>query len=125
MKNADPSVPISSLFFDDAGPHVIRAGFPSKKAAILKPTPARGQELRALLNTSISQLGGVSGEIRRRTPPVTPVVPLVDIQSLLYSGRAALERALDIRNQILSSGTAGSPGEIEELLDLVALAATE
>ena len=57
----DEIPPISALFFDDPGPHVVRAGFPT---AAGKPnyTPARGQELRALLDTSITQLGGVSGE---------------------------------------------------------------
>ena len=49
----------------------------------------------------------------------------VGIDSLLYRGRAALARALEVREEIVASGTERSPEQIEELLDLVALAATE
>ena len=111
--------PISSLFFDDAGPHVVRAGFP----AAARPTPARGQELRALLNTSITQLGAVSGEIGRKTP--VPQPPPVSIDTLLYRGRAALQRALEVREEILAAGPSSHGEKVEELLDLVALASTE
>ncbi len=108
-------VPISSLFFDGPGPHVVRAGFPS--------APVRGQELRKLLDTSIIQLGAVSGAVRRKTP--ARPTPAVGIDSLLYRGHAALVRALEVREEIVATGTAQAPDQIEELLDLVALAATE
>jgi hypothetical protein len=117
MTSADETVPISNLFFDGPGPHVVRAGFPPSGKAEAKYTPARGHELQALLNTSISQLGAVSGENIRKTPVV--------IDTLLYRGRAALDRALEIREEILSGGPSGMQGRVEELLDLVALAATE
>lgn len=121
MSSSERIVPISSLFFDGPGPHVVRAGFPPTPAATPKFTPARGHELQALLNTSIVQLGAVSGENRRRTP--VPL-PLVAIDRLLYRGRAALTRALEVREEIVG---AGSPADdkVAELLDLVALAATE
>lgn len=112
---SDDLVPISTLFFDGPGPHVVRAGSPY--------TPARGQELQKLLNTSIVQLGAVSGQARRKTP-VRPL-PAVAIDSLLYRGRAALVRALEVREEIVASGTAQANEQIAELLDLVALAATE
>jgi hypothetical protein len=116
-------VPISSLFFDGPGPHVVRAGFPSTAPKSRGYTPARGQELRELLNTSIVQLGAVSGEVGRKTP-IRPA-PAIAIESLLYRGRAALERALEVREQIVASGSGASDERLEELLDLVALAATE
>ena len=119
----DDFVPISSLFFDGPGPHVVRAGFPSSRKTEAKYTPARGRELRELLNTSIVQLGAVSGEVRRKTP-VRPI-PAVTIESLLYRGRAALERALEVREDIVASGPGTSGERIKELLDLVALAATD
>ena len=122
MSSAEELVPISSLFFDGPGPHVVRAGFPPRNTAEPRYTPARGQELRALLSTSITQLGAVSGEVRRRTP--APLPPPVAIETLLYRGRSALERALEVREEIVAADAA--PDEkIEELLDLVALAATE
>lgn len=112
MASDDAIIPISTLFFDGAGPHIVRAEF-----------PARGQELRALLNTSITQLGAVSGTVRRKTP--APVPPPVAIETLLYRGRAALERALELRQEIVAGGAFHSSDKIDELLDLVALAATE
>ncbi len=116
-------VPISTLFFDGPGPHIVRAGFPSTAKRETKYTPARGQELRELLNTSIVQLGAVSGETRRKTP--LRQTPAVAIESLLYRGRAALTRALEVREEIVAAGAVDSDERIGELLDLVALAATE
>lgn len=120
---SDELVSISSLFFDGPGPHVLRAGIPSSRQIARNYTPARGQELRQLLDTSIVQLGAVSGEVRRRTP--ARPMPAVAIESLLYRGHSALARALEVREEIVASGTAESNEKIEELLDLVALAATE
>jgi hypothetical protein len=122
MTPPDDTVPISALFFDDAGPHVVRAGFPSKGRES-KLTPAKGQELRALLNTSIAQLGAVSGETRRKTP-VPPAAP-VPIDTLVYHGRAALDRAVELRNEIVEAKRPPTREKIEELLDLVVLASTE
>ena len=113
---------ISTYFFDGPGPHVVRAGFPGGTAQP-KHTPARGQELMSLIRTSIAQLGAVSGEIVRKTP--VPLPPAVAIDTLLYRGRAALDRALEIREEIVSSGAAPDSRTIDELLDLVALASTE
>lgn len=113
-------VPISRLFFDDAGPHVITTGVPPRSATTGKLTPARGQELHNLLGASIAQLGGVSRESRRKTPAAPVLIP---IESLCYGGRAALDRALEIRAEARATGML-PPGEtIEELLDLIALAA--
>ena len=122
MTSSDDFKPISSYFFDDPGPHVVRAGFPTATANP-KHTPARGQELRALLDTSITQLGGVSGNVRRKTP--APLPAPVPIENLLYRGAAALDRALEIREDIIAAGTPPDMETIAELLDLVALARAE
>ena len=120
MASHDEMIPISSLFFDDAGPHVVRAGFAPQQRETPRYTPARGHELQALLSTSIAQLGGVSRERARRTPIPPPPVP---VDTLLFRGRAALDRALEIRSIV---GDAMPNREtIDELFDLVALAATE
>ena len=112
-------IPIAELFYDDAGPHIVARTTPA--AGTARHTPARGRELQELLGTSILQLGGVAGGTRR-TP--TPVPAPVAIESLLYRGRAALERALEIRDA-RAGGAVLSDELIEELLDLVALAAEE
>ena len=116
-------LPISDFFYDGPGPHVVRAGFPTATGSG-RYTPARGNELRALLDTSIVQLGAVSGEIGRRKTPVA-LPPPVAIETLLYRGRQALDRALEIRGEILAAGSSPDRETIDELLDLIALAATE
>ena len=120
MSVQDEAIPISSFFFDDAGPHVVRAGFAPRNTVEPRFTPARGQELQALLSTSIAQLGAVSRERSRRTP----ILPApVAIDTLLFRGRAALDRALEIRSRL---GSAMPDRQtLDELLDLVALAATD
>lgn len=112
-------IPISDLFYDDAGPHVVSAN-----AVALNPArfaPARGRELQDLLGASIAQLGAVSGA-HRRTPVPAPVVP---IENLLYRGRAALERAIEIGREARESGMLPEPDTVEELLDLIQLAAED
>lgn len=118
-ENEADVIPIAELFYDDAGPHVVSRATPATGTA--RHTPARGRELQDLLGTSILQLGGVAGGTRR-TP--TPLPAPVAIESLLYRGRAALERALEIR-AARTVGDALSDELIEELLDLIALAAEE
>ncbi len=113
---ADEVVPISQLFYDDAGPHIIQQG-----SGGARYTPARGQELHALIGATIAQLGAVAGGTRK-TPTHLP--PLVPIESLLYKGRSALERALEIR-AARETGEVLDSDVIDELLDLVALAVEE
>ncbi len=120
--SSDPAeiMPISQLFFSDGGPHIVRAPTPASPSGTF--TPARGQQLRDLLGTSITQLGGVSGVARRKPPSARAPI---SIEALLYSGRAALDRALEIRNEVRATGIAPPPEIVDELLDLVALAASE
>lgn len=148
----DDLIPISRLFFDDAGPHIVsvtssqrdfggttlaapdnvqiaerhtpRAVAPvaaTPLAGAARYTPARGRELHDLLGTSIAQLGGVSGGTRKMPAPPPPV----PIDTLLYRGRAALERALEIRAMARHTGQPPTNETIDELLDLIGLAAEE
>jgi hypothetical protein len=119
MESEADVIPIAALFYDDGGPHIIAPA--TQAAGPARHTPARGRELQNLLGSTILQLGGVAGG-KRRTP--TPVPAPVAIESLLYRGRSALERALEIR-AARSVGHALSDELIEELLDLIALAAEE
>lgn len=123
MTDTPDLVPISSLFFDGPGPHIVRAGFPSSRPVAPKTnfTPARGQELRALLDTSITQLGAVSGTVKKKTP----TAPLLGIETLLYRGESALKKALEVREEIVAIDGEVPRAILDELLDLVALAATE
>ena len=56
-------------------------------------------------------------------PPVTfGAVEVVPVETLLYRGRAALERAAAIREQIKASGGVASQSTLEEMYDLIGLA---
>jgi hypothetical protein len=144
-------IPISRFFYDDAGPHIVgvttsdrdfrgttlapqeSAGYTGRSApravapvattpaATARYTPARGRELHDLLGTSIAQLGGVSGGTRKTPAPPPPV----SIDTLLYRGRAALDRALEIRAAARITGQAPTTDTIDELLDLIGLAAED
>ncbi|HUQ19769.1 MAG TPA: hypothetical protein VM099_09170 [Gemmatimonadaceae bacterium] len=117
MNAHDDLIPIAELFYDDAGPHILRIGSGGEP----RYTPARGQDLHALIGATIAQLGGVAGGTRKTPTHLTPPVP---IESLLYKGRAALDRALEIR-AARAAGHALEPEIVDELLDLVALAVQE
>lgn len=117
MNAHEDLIPIDQLFFDDAGPHILRVGSGSGP----RYTPARGHELQALIGATIAQLGGVAGGTRKTPTHLTPPVP---IESLLYRGRAALDRALEIR-AARASGKPLDSATVDELLDLIALAVEE
>ena len=51
--------------------------------------------------------------------------PLVPIDALLYRWRAAIERAIELREQIRRHGGAASPDTLGELFDLLDLALAE
>jgi hypothetical protein len=88
-----------------------------------QPTPT-GRELQTFLQS------GIAGFSTLAERPLSQPVPLVDetvvpIQTLLYSGRGALERAREIRQEIASGGGPPSPDALAELFDLLDLAAAD
>jgi chemotaxis protein histidine kinase CheA len=147
----DVIVPISQLFYNDNGQHVIyvapnpkthyeqqlreqsggigpgtlspevkRVPTPARQAAPAAPrTPPRGQELRDVLNSSLATMRGL--ETRNSGPQ--PVTQLVPIQELLYRGQSAIDRAAEIRRALKKSGAPPTRALVDELVDLVELAA--
>jgi chemotaxis protein histidine kinase CheA len=84
-------------------------------------TPAR---VAALLDSGIVAIESLAGQ------PLAPAVEipedaLVPIDSLLYRGRAALDRAVEIRDEIRKTGTAGDKAALDELFELLDLARSE
>jgi len=62
--------------------------------------------------------------------PMIPPTPLaeddvVPIGHLLYRGRAALDRAIELRDQLRQSRTPNDPTALDELFDLLELARAE
>jgi len=83
-------------------------------------TPARGQELKDILNSSLATMRSL--ESRNSGPQPTELVP---IQQLLYRGQRAIERAAEIRRALKKSGTPPTRALVDELVDLVELASAE
>lgn len=103
-------VPISDLFYSDAGPHIVSGGTPKEAAG---KSDLLGRGIDALDNLTMKP---IAKQVTFGTIEVVPV------ETLLYRGRAALERAAAIREQIKSSGGVASPAVLDEMYDLIGLA---
>jgi chemotaxis protein histidine kinase CheA len=153
-RREDLIVPISQLFYNDEGPHIVYVA-PNPKThyeqqlrekgggigpGTLSPevkrvptpsrevpqstvrTPPRGQELRDVLDSSLATMRSLE---TRHSGPQPPATELVPIQELLYRGQRAIERAAEIRRALKKSGTPPTRALVDELVDLVELAAAE
>ncbi|HTK50070.1 MAG TPA: Hpt domain-containing protein [Gemmatimonadaceae bacterium] len=100
-----------------------------RPAAAAMATAAAGaaapkQELGALLDAGIRKLGALQAAPLAEPLPL-PEQPPVPIDVLLYRGRAAIERCLEIREQIRGSGAPVDADALAELFDLLDLALTD
>ena len=150
----DLIIPISQLFFNDDGQHIIYVApnpkthyeqqlreqsggigpgtlspevkrVPTPSREVPPPparTPPRGQELRDVLNSSLATMRGLD---TRHSGPQPAATDLVPIQQLLYRGQSAIDRAAEIRRALKKSGTPPTRALVDELVDLVELAAAE
>ena len=89
-------------------------------AAVVAPVASA---LEDLLQAGISKLGSLAST-PLSAPAVLPEQPPVPIDVLLYRGRAAIERCVELRDQARSAGGTMAPAELEELFDLLDLALT-
>ncbi|HEU4993200.1 MAG TPA: Hpt domain-containing protein [Gemmatimonadaceae bacterium] len=93
---------------------------PSAHARVFE-APGKPEPRRSLDNT-IAAFESLSEERLAEPAPVAEDKDVVAIDSLLYRGRAALDRAGELRDAIRTSGTPPSQEVVEEILDLVDLA---
>jgi hypothetical protein len=107
---AAPIVPIASLFYADKGPHIVSGGVP-QAAADKSDLLSKG--IDALDNLTVKPLA---------SPVSVGATEVVPVETLIYRGRAALERAAALREQIKSSGGIASPAMLDEMYDLIGLA---
>jgi len=98
---------------------------PSREVAVARKTPLTptGAELKQFLQT------GIAGFDQLDETPLAPPAPLddatvVSIDDLVYRGRAALERAIEVRDEIRLSG-GNNDAALAELFDLLDLAAAD
>ena len=152
-RREDLILPISQLFYNDDGPHIVYVAPTAKThyeqqlreqggigAGTLSPevkrvptparetspantkTPARGQDLRDALSSSLATMRSLE---TRHSGPQPPATELVPIQELLYRGQRAIERAAEIRRALKKSGNPPTRALVDELVDLVELASAE
>jgi chemotaxis protein histidine kinase CheA len=152
-RNEDLILPISHLFYNDDGPHVVyvapnpkthyeqqlretgRIGPGTLSPEVKRiPTPAKERAASAertpprgqeLRDVLNSSLATMRSLETRNSGPQPPATELVPIQDLLYKGQRAIERAAEIRRALKKSGTAPTRALVDELVDLVELASTE
>jgi hypothetical protein len=95
---------------------------PARATPLNTQTPPKGRELRDVLNSSLATMRSLE---TRHSGPQPASQDLVPIQELLYRGQRAIERAAEIRRALKKSGTPPTRALVDELVDLVELAATE
>ncbi len=115
-------IPISTLFFDDAGPHIIRLAHSEPAEPEKAPSSTRGLALKDLLDASIARLGGGGGRKQVEAVSGDEIVP---VEQLLLRGRAALDCAREIGSRARIQKRVPSEHELHELFDLIDLAATD
>jgi chemotaxis protein histidine kinase CheA len=92
-------------------------------AATPQGIPQAGAALHALLSSGIAGLTGLDAQ--PLSPPAVVEEELIGIDELLYRGRAALDRAIAIRDVIQGSKAPAPADQLEELFALLDLARTD
>jgi HPt (histidine-containing phosphotransfer) domain-containing protein len=87
-------------------------------------TSPKGVPAASLLDSTIDALDSL-GENPFATPMPIPEDTIVPIDTLLYRGRAALDRALEIRDDLRRRGGSSDQTALDELFDLLDLARAE
>ena len=146
-------IPISQLFYNDDGPHVVYVAPNAKTnyeqqlreqtgigAGTLSPEvkrvptptrPATSTDVRTpprgqeLRDVLNSSLATMRSLETRHSGPQPTSTDLIPIQELLYRGQRAIERAAEIRRALKKSGTPPTRALVDELVDLVELASVE
>jgi len=94
---------------------------PAAPVPAVHPTPAMGAA--SSLDEGIAALDSFAAQPFAEPAPVEEGV--VPIDALLYRGRAAVERAVQLRDQIRQAGGTPAPELLGELFDLLDLALAE
>ena len=153
-RREDLILPISQLFFNDDGPHIIYVApnpkthyeqqlreqgggiRPGALSPEVKRVPTPSREVppapvrtpprgQELRDVLNSSLATMRSLESRNSGPQPAAGELVPIQELLYRGKRAIERAAEIRRALKKSGTPPTRALVDELVDLVELASAE
>ncbi|HET7586397.1 MAG TPA: Hpt domain-containing protein [Gemmatimonadaceae bacterium] len=102
----------------------LRAPAPPADRPPSRSVTPTGRELRAFLENGIAGLSGLE-EQPLSEPRALGDEDIVPVESLLYRGRAAVVRAMELRDALRTGGAPPSPDTLDELYALLELAATE
>ena len=89
----------------------------------IAPAPRSGRALREMLDASLTQLSSL-GDVPLVEPFHVDDDVIVPIETLVYRGQAALDRARTLRDELRSRGST-DPEALHELYDLLDLARAE
>ena len=111
-----------------AAPKAADRAAPARQAPPPRPGPVeedarttpRGQDLHSLISEGLAGFAGM--ELESPGSTAAAAAGLVPIESLLYTGRAALARAREIRAAQAAAAREPTPEELDELMDLMELA---
>lgn len=112
-KKPDPVIPISELFYAE-GPGIVSGGVPKSAAALSEMLGAGVDSLERNLIDKPLAAATSGGPLQ-----------IVPVETLIYRGRAALERAAELRDRIKSAGGSATPATLDEMYDLIGLALKE
>ena len=105
-------------------PVMPRATGPRSQTPIGAQRVSTPRDTMAVLDQGIDSLSSLAAQPMSE-PVDLPEQPLVPIDALLYRGRAAIERAIELREEIRQRGGAASDDTMAELFDLLDLALAE
>jgi chemotaxis protein histidine kinase CheA len=103
-----------------SGPTASRSTAPPAHARVFAAVQSAEADRSPSLDHAISAFDALSNE--RFAEPAQLVNEVIPVDALLYRGRAALDRAMQIRDQLRQSSGQPRPELLEELYDLVELA---
>ena len=112
-KKPDPVIPISDLFYADQ-PGIVSGGVPKSAAA-----------LSDLLGAGVDALEKNLIDIPLAAATSQGPMKIVPVETLIYRGRAALERAAELRDRIKANAAAATTATLDEMYDLIGLALKE
>jgi chemotaxis protein histidine kinase CheA len=130
-----PPTPVPAIATPPEPRLAVSAPTGARAAAAGGGRPASGAALVALLETGLSEMAGVSATLAgtatgapataEPTGAADVTTDVVPVERLVYRGRAALERALAVRDLLRAGPSAPDPVLLDELYALLDLAALD
>lgn len=99
---------------------ITRPVMPAAMASLPAPAQRTSAQLAAALDSSIAAFDSIAME--RLAEPAAVTEDAIPVDALFYRGRAALDRAIELRDSLRKAGGVPKPEVLEEIYDLLDLA---